>query len=182
MSSDWLEAIPCPRCGQTLQLDEKADSALCSACSSEFRLIGHLCPFCYSYHAETEAVCVNCASALTRVCPSCQTRNWSGGEICLSCGASLDIVGLVSRYHGDATAERLNTQMRLARGLKDTEEAGSTRRMQELIVIEEARQAELDRRLSRQREQERRLLLLVGGAVVLFVVVLVVFLLLSAYG
>lgn len=182
MNTDWLEAIPCPRCGQTLQLDQETDSALCNACSSEFQLAGHLCPFCYTYHDETEAVCVNCASALTRVCPSCQTRNWSGGEICLSCGASVDILGLVSRYHGDATVERLNAQMRLARGLKDTEEAGSTRRMQELMTIEEARQAEVGRRLSKQREQERRLLLLVGGAVALFVVALVVFLLLGALG
>jgi hypothetical protein len=70
--------------------------------------------------------------------------------------------------------------MEAARRFKEIEGEASNRRMADLTAIEAERQAELRRRMKKQREQERKMLLITFGAVALFLLVVVLYTLLKA--
>jgi hypothetical protein len=78
-----------------------------------------------------------------------------------------------------ATANRLNRQMSQAQAIKVVEEMASSKRMAELLAIEEARQAEIRQRVTKQKEQERKLLIIVFGAVAFFFILLITYAIVS---
>lgn len=173
-------AISCPSCGSAIDASEHQAEIACSVCNAHFVLAGHLCPSCGAYHVEDLAACLACGAPMVRLCWHCQTANWTGDEVCVACGERIDLLSQLEAKAGRTTEQRLSQQMAAARQLNDAEAESSSRRMAELMAIEEARQAELRRLRARQERQERNLLKVVFVAVVIFLVVLLGYALLSA--
>jgi hypothetical protein len=117
---------------------------------------------------------------MMQVCQKCYTVNWGGNERCQQCGTDLGILANLEWHTNQATVKRLQEQMEAARRFKEIEGEASNRRMADLTAIEVERQAELRRRMKKQREQERKMLLITFGAVALFLVVVVLYTLLKA--
>lgn len=175
MTNKLLTEVACPNCLNPIDVREHGRHVTCDACSSQFILRGHLCPNCSTYNEEEAAVCSQCSAALTRICRKCTTINWAGDEYCRQCGNAMDILDFVAGNHAMRTADRLLEQRQRARELQEAEELASDRRMAELMAIENARQAEVRRRIQKQRQQERKLFILMGLAIGLFVLVLIVY-------
>ena len=98
----------------------------------------------------------------------CQAVNWTGDSHCILCGENIDLLSSLVSKSRHSTADRLDQQMVTAKELNDAESAASDRRMAELMAIEEARQAELQRQRARRKRQERNMLMVVLIAVLVF--------------
>ena len=181
MTRDEQGAIDCPSCNSAIILEEGISQVLCKVCGAGFDLRGHLCPGCHTYHQYDGTLCISCGTPLKRTCRNCNTVNWSGLENCIGCGESIDIIAMVSDYGSmaTATANRLNRQMSQAQAIKVVEEMASSKRMAEMLAIEEARQAEIRQRLAKQEDQERKLLIVVFGAVAFFFLLLIAYAIIS---
>lgn len=162
--------IPCPNCQQPVDIHNHGKSVHCLSCGSDFVLLGHTCPVCYHYHDEETAVCQQCGEGINRVCRECYTANWGGDELCAKCGTSLDIFSMMYNHSSQATADRLQKQMREAANFKKIEEEASRKRMEEMQEIERERRAEIYRRRQKRQREERMMLFTVVG--ILLVVVL----------
>jgi len=174
--------VRCPSCASDVKIIDTAAENRCTVCGTHFSLTGHLCPRCNSYHQSEGALCLECGNPLTKVCRNCHTVNWSGSETCYSCGNPIDIVAMVVDGSATTTANRLRRQMDDAQAIKTAEELASGQRMAELLAIEEARQADLRRRIARQQAQERKLLIVVFSGVALFFIALVIYALVASLG
>lgn len=179
MTNELLTEVACPNCRNPIDVREHGRHVTCDACGSEFVLRGHLCPNCSAYNEEEAAVCGQCSTALKRICRKCNTVNWAGDEYCHQCGNAMDILDFIAGNHAMRTADRLLEQRHRAREIQAIEEQDSTRRMEELMAIENERQIELRRRMQKQRVQERKLFILMGLAIGLFVLVLIIYGILS---
>jgi hypothetical protein len=179
MTRDEQGYIDCPSCNSAIILEEGMSQVLCKVCGAGFDLRGHLCPGCHTYHQYDGTLCISCGTPLIRTCRNCNTVNWSGRENCIGCGESIDIIAMVSNHGSAATAKRLNRQMSQAQAIKVVEEMASSKRMAEMLAIEEARQAEIRQRLTKQKEQERKLLIVVFGAVAFFFLLLIAYAIVS---
>ncbi len=167
----------CPNCGSRMDIASNTGTKQidCGVCGSTFSLPGHLCPKCWTYNIEETGRCENCGSALIRICRNCHSVNWSGNRVCVMCDEVMEELELPVGPSGETTTERLNRQMQQAKTIKALEEQASIKRMAELMAIEEARQAEIRQRITRQKEQEQRLLAVVFAAVALFLLGLIVY-------
>lgn len=170
----------CPSCGSVLDVTDCQDEITCTVCNAHFAPAGHLCPACGAYHDEDLAACQTCGTPLVRLCWHCQTANWTGNDICTKCGERIDLLSQLEAKSSQTTPARLSRQMSAARQLNEAESEASSRRMAELMAIEEARQAELHRQRARQKRQERNMLMVVFVAVVIFLIALLAFALVSA--
>jgi uncharacterized membrane protein len=175
MSSELAQQIACPECHGPIAIDQPGRYVTCDICGRHLLLPGHLCPNCSCYSEIEQALCSQCGVVLNRICPECATANWAGNENCLECGAPLDILDVLGRQGSQATVRRLNQQMSESQRIKEIEQSASEKRMAELLAIEEARQAEIKRRIQKQKEQERQLFILVFAAVTLFLIVLLIY-------
>ena len=179
MTKDERAHVDCPSCNSVIILEENKSQVLCKVCGADFELRGHLCPGCHTYHQHDGTLCISCGTPLTRTCRNCLTVNWSGMENCVGCGESIGIIDMVADRGNMATANRLNRQMSQAQAIKVVEEMASSKRMAELLAIEEARQAEIRQRMTKQKEQERKLLIIVFGAVAFFFILLITYAIVS---
>lgn len=175
MTDPILEEIACPNCQNPIDVREHGAHVLCDACGSRFILRGRLCPHCNNYHDEELDFCTRCGEPLTRVCRHCGGSNWAGDEYCAMCGAALDIFDLLALQDEQTRHDFMEERRRQIRQMRASEEVASARRMEELVAIEEARQAELRRRLAQQRKQERRLLLTVFAGVAIFILLVALY-------
>jgi uncharacterized protein YbaR (Trm112 family) len=173
MTNELLTEVACPNCRNPIDVREHGRHVTCDACSSQFILRGHLCPNCSTYNEQEAPVCGQCGTALTRICRKCNTVNWTGDEYCRQCNNAMDILDLIAGNYAMKTSDRLLEQRHRAREIQEIEELASSHRMEELMAIESARQAEVRRRIQRQKQQERKLFILMGLAIGLFVIVLV---------
>lgn len=173
MTNELLTEVACPNCRNPIDVREHGRHVTCDACGSQFILRGHLCPNCSTYNEQEASVCGQCGTALSRICRKCQTRNWAGDEYCRQCHEAMDILDFVAGNYAMKTSDRLLEQRHRAREIQEVEELASNRRMEELMAIENARQAEVRRRLQRQKQQERKLFVLMGLGITLFLIVLI---------
>ena len=180
MNRDEHAQIDCPSCNSAIILEESKSLVLCKVCGAAFELRGHLCPGCHAYQQHDGTLCISCGTPLTRTCRTCHTANWSGMELCVNCGESINIIDMVADRGNMATANRLNRQMSQAQAIKVAEEMASSKRMAEMLAIEEARQAEIRQRMAKQKDQERKLLIIVFGAVAVFFIFLIAFAIVSS--
>jgi len=181
MSQGGETIYHCPSCDVAIEVVVGQDLIVCGVCRSEFSLAGHLCPNCGHFHEAESGVCAECGSAMIRLCRNCHSTNWTGFDVCVVCGDTTGLASTVVARSTETTAGRLNKQMENARQLRLSEEASSDKRMAELMAIEETRQAEIRKRINKQKEQEKRLLLVVFGAVALFLIVLVIYAIASSF-
>ena len=179
--SDVFQEVSCPNCLNPIDVREHGQHINCDACGSQFILRGHLCPNCGAYHTKEDAICGQCSTPLKRVCRKCHTSNWAGDEYCLNCGTPMDILDVIANQSQMSTADRLHRQRLEARKLKAQEEAAAQKRMEELMAIEEKRQAQLRERLAKQKQQERTILMAVGGTIAFFLVCLILYAILSSF-
>ena len=179
MIRDGHLQIDCPSCSSAIVFEEKNGQVLCKVCGTGFELRGHLCPGCHTYHQHDGILCVSCGTPLSRTCRNCHMANWSGSDICIGCGEPIDIIASTAGGGNMATANRLNKQMSQAQAIKVAEELASSKRMAELLAIEEARQAELRQRMAKQKDQERKLLIIVFASVAAFFIFLIAFAIIS---
>lgn len=175
MTDPILEEIACPNCQIPIDVREHGAHVVCDACGSRFILRGRLCPHCNNYHEQEQDFCTQCGEALTRVCRHCGGSNWAGDEYCAACGAALDIFDLLALQDEQARHNFMEERRRQIRQMRELEELASEKRMEELQAIEEARQADVRRRLAQQRRQEQRLLLAVFAGVALFLLLLIIY-------
>jgi hypothetical protein len=179
MTNELLTEVACPNCRSPIDVREHGRHVACDACGSQYILQGHLCPNCATYNKEEAPLCGRCGTALTRVCRKCTTVNWAGDEYCGNCGNAMDILDFISANYAARTADRLMEERHRAREIQEIEELASNKRMEELMAIEHARQAEVRRRLQAQKKQERKMFILMGLAIGLFAIVLLFYALLS---
>jgi uncharacterized protein YbaR (Trm112 family) len=179
MTNELLTEVACPNCRNPIDVREHGRHVTCDACSSQFLLRGHLCPNCASYNVEEASVCGYCSTALTRICRKCTTVNWTGDEYCRQCNNPMDILDLIAGNYAMKTSDRLLEQRHRAREIQAIEEVDSNRRMAELMEIENARQAEVRRRIQAQKKQEQKLFILMGLGIGLFVLILIFYGLIS---
>lgn len=178
LMSDSLTEIACPNCLNPINIREHGQHVSCDACNSRFLLNGHICPNCNAYHQQEQAFCKECGEAMTRTCQKCQIVNWAGDEYCKQCGAALDIFQLLHVHHKQATADRLNQQMKDSRALKEKEEADSVRRLEEMLTVERMRLMERARQRRAQQKKDR---FLVVGLIIVALVVIFLILIGSLY-
>ena len=179
MTINEQSAFDCPSCNSPINLEENSNNVQCKVCSIQLELRDHLCPQCHSHHADDGVLCHSCGTPLSIICRNCHTSNWSGLKVCEYCGEPIDIIAKVSDRGSTATADRLNSQMSQAQAIKVVEEMASSKRMTELLAIEEARQAEVRQRIAKQNDQERKLLIIVFGAIALFLLILITYAIVS---
>jgi uncharacterized protein YbaR (Trm112 family) len=179
MTNELLTEVACPNCRNPIDVQEHGRHVTCDACGSKFILRGHLCPNCSTYNEKEASVCSQCATALTRICRKCSTVNWAGDEYCANCGNAMDILDFIAGNFALNTADRLLEQRRRAKEIQEIEEIDSNRRMAELMAIENARQAEVRRRIQAQKKQERKLLIMLALGIGLFVIILLFYGLIS---
>lgn len=172
--------IVCQICGSDVEVVADKPTVVCSVCGTKYVLANHLCPNCQHFHDSAMGMCLECGTPLSRICRNCQSSNWSGTGRCLNCGTEIDLLSSLSTGQDRSTAERLSRQMSEARDLKKDEEISSSRRMAELLAIEEARQAELRQRFAKQKRQESQLLAIVFGAVAIFLLIILIFALITS--
>ncbi len=173
MNRDEQITIACPSCISPIMLEESISQVQCKVCGAGFDLKGHLCPGCFTYHQYEGTLCISCGTPLIRTCRNCNTVNWPGLQNCIDCGESIDIIAMVADKGNNATAKRLNRQMSQAQAIKVVEEMASSKRMAEMLAIEESREAEIRQRVAKQKDQERKLLIVVFGAVAFFFLLLI---------
>jgi uncharacterized protein YbaR (Trm112 family) len=179
MSHNLLVEVACPNCQNPIDVREHGRHIRCDACSSQFLLSGHLCPQCNSYHHAEELFCAECGTPLTRTCRRCKHSNWTGDEFCKQCGEALDIFDLLALQHKNARSLLLAQREEEVRALRAHEAVAAEERLAQLQAIEEARQAELVRRLAEQQQQDKRLIFIAAGAIVFFLLVVIIYLFLS---
>jgi hypothetical protein len=166
--------ITCPSCRNNIQATEHDSEIQCGTCGDLVLLTGHMCPVCSAYHEEDEIVCLRCGTSLSQVCQSCRHVNWSGREYCFNCGESIDLLSRFVSHGGRTTADRLHEQMNEVSLLKQEEESASIDRMSEMLAIEEQRQAEIRKRVSKRKQDERRMIIIVAAAIAFFLLVVVI--------
>ncbi|MFZ0548472.1 MAG: zinc ribbon domain-containing protein [Candidatus Promineifilaceae bacterium] len=179
MTNELLTEVACPNCRNPIDIREHGRHITCDACGSQFILRGHLCPNCNTYNEDEASICGHCGTALTRICRKCNTKNWAGDEYCRECGNAMDILDFISGNYATKTADRLLEQRQRAKAIQEIEEQDSNRRMGELMAIEEARQAEIRRRIQHQKQQERKMFILMGLAIGLFLIILILYALIN---
>jgi hypothetical protein len=91
----------------------------------------------------------------------------------------MDILDFIAGNHGMKTADRLLEQRHRAKQIQEIEELASNKRMEELMAIENARQAQVRQRIKAQKSQERKLFVLMGLAIGFFVLILLFYGLIS---
>ncbi len=155
MTNELLTEVACPNCRNPIDVREHGRHVTCDACSSQFILRGHLCPNCSTYNKEEASLCGQCTAPLTRICRKCATVNWAGDEYCRQCNNAMDILDLIAGNYQMTTSDRLLEQRLRAQEIKDAEETASIERMEAFMAKEQARQAEVQRRLKKQKETER---------------------------
>ncbi len=159
--------IFCPHCMQIIDIYGKVDPIRCDHCQRAFRIEGHLCPHCFTYHTEKATLCIHCDTPLSRVCPQCLTTNWAGVEKCKGCGALLDIFSILQLPSKHKPAERLKRQQRQRQALQKVEEASSERRQVEITT-------QLQQHKQSHRQQRRRLFWLFFTIIAVIALILVV--------
>jgi uncharacterized protein YbaR (Trm112 family) len=179
MTNELLTEVACPNCRNPIDVREHGRHVTCDACGSQFVLRGHLCPNCSTYNEQEAPVCSQCSTALKRICRKCTTVNWAGDEYCIQCNNAMDILDFIAGNHGMKTADRLLEQRHRAKQIQEIEELASNKRMEELMAIENARQAQVRQRIKAQKSQERKLFVLMGLAIGFFVLILLFYGLIS---
>lgn len=180
MSSEILQQIACPNCQSSIDLREHGQYVTCEACNSQFLLRGRLCPNCHRYHSQETAFCASCGHSLMRACLKCQTSNWAGDEYCANCGNAMDLLELMRVNQKAAREEFMSQRQENARRMKALEEEASQKRMADFLEMEQARQADLRRRLEKQRQQERRIFYFAVGLSLIFITLVALFVLMSS--
>ena len=178
--SDILQEVACPNCRSPIDIRYHGKHVTCDACSSQFLLVGHLCPHCQTYHEKEVSFCGTCGKALNRVCRKCRTPNWAGDEYCHQCGTAMDLLDLITARHQKESAEQMEMRREQIARLKILEEEASRRRMEELMEIEATRREELLRRRNKQKERERMMVIITGIIVAVFILMLLAFYILRA--
>ncbi|RMH00299.1 MAG: hypothetical protein D6706_04215 [Chloroflexi bacterium] len=160
MSDEIIAELLCPNCTNVIELAaQHPDKIQCPTCEHQFLLTDHMCPVCFTYHAEKTVVCHACGKALNRLCRHCHTTNWSGDEICQNCGQHIDLITQISDYTQARPGSRLHEDSETIRKIKEQEQKASEERMAELLEIEKQRREEIYRRMAAQQKRERQLLL-----------------------
>lgn len=93
-----VSRIPCPYCESRTVVRDHQNRVRCQGCYQTIELVSHLCPYCQTYHPDSEPFCYTCGAAMERHCGQCETVNWSGNDRCANCHASLDLFENL-RYH-----------------------------------------------------------------------------------
>lgn len=180
MSSGILQQIACPNCQNTIDLTGHGQYITCEACNSQFLLRGRLSPNCHRYHNQESSFCASCGHSLMRVCLKCQTSNWTGDEYCADCGNAMDLLELMRINQKAAREEFMSQRQETARRMKVLEEEASQKRMTDFLEMEQARQADLRRRLEKQRKQERLIFYFALGLSLTFISLVILFVLMSS--
>ena len=84
---------------------------------------------------------------------------------------------IITHNHKDATVQRLQERMEMAKQLKNESEESSKRRMAEMMEREEARLAEVRRRQELRRQHDMKMLIGLGVFVLIVMAFLAAFLL-----
>ncbi len=63
-TDQFLPEITCSVCQYAIDVDEHDSIIICPNCSTEFRIEGHICPYCHTYHDEETAFCHTCGEAI----------------------------------------------------------------------------------------------------------------------
>lgn len=140
------------------------------------------CPQCASqdWIVDENGVfsCKNCGVELTdvvQVCPRCAEENDPGADQCMSCGESLSVVDRVLSRHAVSRNPRwLEEARQQASAIKKIEEASSKERLEEMIEADRRREEAILVEKARQDELERRTLsvTMIGTAVILVIIVI----------
>ena len=167
-----VQRVACPLCLTLVDVYDRAQELTCSACAGRFPLARQLCPYCRTYHAAAVAFCQNCGEGMVRTCHHCLAVSWAGHEHCQHCGRPLDLFEILKTRTKQATVERLQKQMEMARQLKRREREASNRRLAEMALDEGKWLQEL--RLYRQAQATQVLLwllLALAGTLVLYLLI-----------
>lgn len=121
--------IYCPQCSKIIDIYGQHDPLRCPHCQHTFRITGHLCPNCYTYHTEETTLCTNCDTPLKRICPECYTANWAGAESCYECQTALDIFAALQTPVKHGSMERQKRREKQVEALRKASVAHSEKRI-----------------------------------------------------
>ena len=92
----------------------------------------------------------------------------------------MDLLELMRVNQKAAREEFMSQRQENARRMKALEEEASQKRMADFLEMEQARQADLRRRLEKQRQQERRIFYFAVGLSLIFITLVALFVLISS--
>ncbi len=97
-----------------------------------------------------------------------------------SAGDERDVLDAVAQRHHQAYDARWSDRAPAIRQLRQKEELEARRRMDEMLALDQARQAEVRRLQRKRREHERRLLLVSLGLILFFLLAIIAFYILNS--
>ena len=117
----WLKEteIICPNCEASIDVRNHGEQVACTNCHQIYKLTGHMCPYCHTYHKEQNTFCRECGEMMVRVCHNCRTHNWGGDDNCKNCGTPLDLLELLQSRTQKDPAENLEEEIEQARRKKE---------------------------------------------------------------